>query len=55
MLRARGNADSEFTPENPIANNIAISAPKNMQVNNAHTKYMARAVREMIQLLVIGR
>jgi hypothetical protein len=55
MVRANGNVESEFTPENPIANNIAISAPKSVQANTAHVRYMARAVREMIQLLVIGR
>jgi hypothetical protein len=55
MLKTCGNPDSEATPEKPIASNIASSAPKNAQASTAHKKYTFRDVREMIQLLVIGR
>jgi hypothetical protein len=55
MLRAIGNAEREFTRAKPIANNIANSAPKNIQARMAHTKYTIRDVRETIQFLVIGR
>ena len=55
MLKARGNADNEFTPEKAIAQSTANSAPKSIQARTEHTQYTTRAVLEMIQLLVMGR
>jgi len=55
MLRATGNANSEVTPEKPMASKIANRAPKSVQTRMAHARYTIRAVREMIQFLEIGR
>src|SRR5580704_3307316 len=52
---ATGKAASDRTPAAPRAAWLAMRTPKRESGAIAHTKYTRRAVREMIQLLVIGR
>ena len=54
-LKASGNCTRERTCEKAMASDIAKSDPKRATAKSAHTKYIFRAVREMIQLLVIGK